>query len=454
MSETQIELFRAIIAVVISGAILNFYYRRKIAAIDALVYGLATQAYVIYLIGPTITPLFIVGYAFFVEEMIKFLTSRLSVKKRIFKIIILPAFSSAVVFAIFIFDPNILRVLGDSFSFYLRPFYFYFKQFLPYFAMGYKVYKERNRYGLNYFFGTLKTVATFSCYIAMFQLLVYAGLRNALFSEILGNRRGYMMSIGGIAFIRLQAFFIEPKGLAAFLGVAIPLFVKDKMFKKAALASFVGVLTYAATFPVILFSAFVSLVAFGKIQTLRTNLFGSMAIILLMFISLSAAKDYLLNLYVENSNSVVADLLLKRTIDLRYSSGNVMKGDMLLGIPLQSDLEGPVYRYFLDHPLLLLSGYGPANDSFLPAHYWYGQWDYWLRLEGKPSSMDMRWFYYLSQFGAPIFLVILWALTDVKDEPFTTKYFSFLLLGWFFANIDILVVIMYSLLYQSRRRFS
>lgn len=447
---TVINIILSIIAIVISITIIILYYKKKISAIDALIYGFITQSYNISFVGPTISPLFIISYVFFIDEFLNFFIRKISLNRSIFILIFLPIVSSVVIFIVFFLDHNIFEI-QNYFLFFTKPFYFYFKQYLPLFAVGYKVYKEKEKFDVKYFIGRLKKVGIFVCYIALLQLLVYLIFENYSLNEILGNKERYFYNLLGLQLLRVQAFFVEPKLLAAFLGLVIPLYIRDKELKKTIFALFIGILTFGATLPAILISAFVSLIVFAKIGNVRLNIFFSLILVILMFLTLSKIKDYFLGIYLQNNKNVAIILLLQRSVINRYDFNDFEGNNELLGIPLQGDLEVPIKKYFTDYPFLLLSGYGPANDAFISPNYWYGEWNYDRRLKGKANHMDLRWLNYIAQFGIITFFIFLVILTDVKSDKFYKKYYAFLLIGFIFIDIDIFVIIMFALMHKGNK---
>src|SRR6476620_10777738 len=105
------------------------------------------------------------------------------------------------------------------------------------------VKRQVNKIDLENTFRVIVKIATLSSIAALIQLFVFATFhQNALLLELIGlyGVYNYQYNILGINLVRVQAFFYEPKSLAAFLGIAIPVALHLKNKRKAFLFTLVG----------------------------------------------------------------------------------------------------------------------------------------------------------------------------------------------------------------------
>ena len=290
-------------------------------------------------------------------------------------------------------------------------------------------------------------VAKVSCIIALFQVLIINFTTNELMLQIAGIKSRYAFSISNLTFVRASALFMEPKNLAAFLGISFPFTIKDKNYKLAFLISLVGILTLSQTFTIFIFSF---LVVFNLAKLLRNSrliIILTVLIHMVTFIFIYSAKDSIINNTIDNKDNPIISLLIGRAIG-RYD-GTLIAGSMdeFAGIPFQQDLEAPIVRFIQDHPSVLLTGYGPNNSTFIPPSYFEGLWNYELQLKGtRTNHMNMRWLFYTSEIGLIFFLLIFLYLTTFNGRSFYFVYYSFLWVSFFYNEIDYVILIFYALL--------
>jgi hypothetical protein len=434
----------ALITVVISIVLLNQYRKKKITIIQLLIWSFSFQAYSIIQIGATITPFFIITFLLSVHKTL-FRFKDYILRKYSFKfylLIILPFISSIFSFILYFSgNSNLVNPKSDLY-FLVRPLVFYFKNFIPLFIISKVILDSATDY--KEILVEIKRIAIFSCYFSLVQITVYAISHDIFILELLGGKKRYLTQLpNGIEFIRVNALFIEPKNLGAFLGLALPLFWKDKNYLKMIVAVIIGLLTISQTFILFLL---ISIVVFGlvnRLKNLRSKVLTSISVIFLFFYSISLLKQWIVDNTLDNRESIAFEIILKRALN-RYDTNFEQDEAEFLGMPIQKDLEYPVVQFMKDFPYLLFTGYGIGNSNFIPPQYFYGQWNYDLHLEGiHANHMNLRWYFYISEFGILIFIYFFIFFTKIKGKTYGHKYYSFILVTLFFSEMELFLIIFY-----------
>jgi len=429
------------------------YHKQKINAIELILYSFACSTFFVPFVSNTITPLFFVTTFFFISEGLALIRNKIKISISLSIILLLPILSSLVISALLlsgsdVFDgnnPSVPRVLFDG-------VFFYFKYFLPLIFLGTRVYREGSVYDINYFFLIIKRVALFSCYLGLFQLFLSIIIKNDLVLRIFGLRTeflSYTASGHEASTARLSAFFVEPKFLASFLVISLPLFLKEKKIIATLLVLVVGLLTASQTFIVGILITVILFFIIKKVKRVRLNIALGLLIVLGGLYAISLLKVALFDFYTAHSDNYVVSLVLSRAID-RY---NVDKEDQasadFLGLPLQKDSDLPVALFFATKPLLYLSGYGIKNGGFVPPKYYIFNEEGFKQVGSLSYNLDLRWFYFICEFGIIIFFVWLWYFTRKFDlstiSTFENKYYAFLFVFLFFNGVEMIIILFYSL---------
>jgi len=444
-SNIYVEVFKETMPLVIAGVLLHLHYKGRITALEALLYAFSTEAYTMLRIGPTFTATFFVSVAFTVEQLHYLIKGQIFINRRYLLLLVLPAVSSLVIFLVVqLYKDPFYYPPGKQNDFYLRPLYFYIKTYLPLFAIGAKLLQDKEQLSFEYYAGVMRKIAKFSFVIAALQIFCQLILRNETLGELIGLQHRYMVESSGSAFgMRVQALFGEPKVFSAFLSVSIPLFIRDKDYRLAALSILMGLLTVSQTFWINMLSAGITFLVVGRFPSTRIKIAGTLGIIISLFLIINESKNYFIKLYAKNQNSAMYQLVFKRSV-YRYDNEIWQKDNVVLGMPLQRDMELPVVDFFRDQPYLLLSGYGAGNSTFIPARYFFGQMNYENRLNGVGGhNLNMRWFYILAEFGCFSLIIFFFILTHTrKDIPlFQSSYFAFIWVCFFFSQIDLFLIV-------------
>ncbi|HEX8017530.1 MAG TPA: hypothetical protein VF465_20040 [Flavobacterium sp.] len=428
------------------------YNSAKINAIEFILFGAACSTFYIPFISITATPLFFISTYFFISEGVALYRNNLRLKLSLLIILFLPVLSSITISVLIalgydIFDgnnPSVGRVLYDG-------VFFYVKYFLPLIFLGTKIYRESRTYDINYFFSIIRKVAIYSCYIGLFQLVLSSIIKDETILRVIGMRSNYLAYVAGgqdAANARVSAFFIEPKFLAAFLVVSIPLFLKEKKFLSLILVLIIGLLTASQTFMVGVLLAGIIFFIIKKIKNIRANVALGIIMIVIMFYSISLLKVVFLDFYSAHSDNYLVNLVLSRAVDRYNTDADDGEANMnFLGIPLQKDSDLPIALFFATKPLLYLSGYGLKNGGFVPAKYYIFDDDR-VKDGSLTYNLDIRWFYFTCEFGLIIFLIWLHYFTKKFDStiitPFENKYYAFLIVFLFFSGIELYIILLYA----------
>lgn len=444
-SSLFVECFRESMPLVVTGILLYSYYRQRIGIIDMLLYAFATEAYTMLIIGPTFTATFFVSIFILVDQAHRLFTGNLYIRKEYFILLILPLLSHiAVILTTQLYKDPFFYPNNSATAFYLRPLYFYIKTYLPLFAIGAKIVQERDQYSFEQFMETMKRISIVSCVIGAGQLVVHMVFRNVELGELLGLQHRYLVEgINGPLGIRPQALFSEPKTFSAFLSLSIPIFLRDRQYRAAFLAFAMGVITSSQTFWINLLAAGILFFVWGKVYPVRAKVLGTLGIIIGIFLLVAQFKDYLLQHYVENRNQPVYKFIFERSA-YRYDNEYWQKDNIILGLPLQRDMELPVVDFLKDEPYLLWTGYGGGNSTFIPSQYFFGQMSYANHLAGiGGQNLNMRWFYILAEFGGVALLFFFFMLTRASGDisRFNRNYLAYVATCFFFSQIDLFLVI-------------
>jgi len=430
-----------------------FYYSNKMNAIEFILFGTACSTFYIPFISITATPLFFISTYFFISECAALFKNKLKLKLSLLIVLFLPTLSSIIISALIalgydIFDgnnPSFGRVLYDG-------LFFYGKYFLPLIFLGTRIYREGRLYNADYFFSIIRKVAVYSCCIGLFQLVISSVIKDETILRVIGMRPVYLSYVAGgqdAANARISAFFIEPKFLAAFLVVSIPLFLKEKKIVSLLLVLIVGILTASQTFIVGILITGIIFFLIRKVKNLRLNVVLGILMITLSFYSISLLKTFFIDFYAAHSDNYVVNILLSRAVD-RYSNNDDQSASLdFLGIPLQKDSDLPMALFFATRPLLYLSGYGLKNGGFVPPKYYIFNDDDFKKVGALTYNIDLRWFYFTCEFGLIIFLIWLFYFTKKFDpsiiSTYENKYYAFLIVFLFFNGIELYIILIYSL---------
>ncbi|WP_343673085.1 hypothetical protein [Chitinophaga sp.] len=444
-SNPFVEIFKEVMPLVIASILLYLHYSRRITAMETILFAFATEAYTMLIVGPTFTATFFVSVAFMLDQAHRLFTGRMPIRREYLLLLILPALSSLIIFVLVqVYKDPFYYPPGKKSAFYFRPIYFYIKSFLPLFAVGARIVQEKEQLSFALFSATMKKIAKFSIAIAFLQILVQFVFKSETLDEIVGLQRRYLVEQSASFFsLRVQALFAEPKVYSAFLSLAIPLFVNDREYRWAVLSLIMGVLTISQTFYINLLCAGICCIFLSGMSSVRLRILVSMSIIIGLFLGIAASSKYFIKLYAKNQTNTFYQLVFKRSV-YRYDNEIWQKDNVVMGMPLQRDMELPVVDFFKDEPYLLLSGYGAGNSTFIPAQYFFGQVNYENRLNGIGGhNLNMRWFYILAEFGAFALICFFVVLTITRPQLplFQKGYFAFVWVCFFFSQIDLFLII-------------
>ncbi len=450
-STTFLELLISSITVLIATVLLFFYKKDKINIIQLLLWSFSFQAYNISFIGPTITPFFLVVFLIYLKKISfnfkEYFHSIYPLK--VYLLIFLPTISSIIAFFLYIFGNSSLINPKSDLYFIIRPLIFYFKNFLPLFIISKAIHDSPTSY--DDAFREIKKIAIFSSYYAIFQLIVYVTTNDVFLIELMGGKKRYLGELpNGISFIRINAFFIEPKHLAAFLAMSIPLFLNDKNYKKAFICLVAGLLTVSQTFVLLILIGIIVFGILNKVNNIRLKVLASIGLVFVFFYSISLFKEIIFDSTIDSKETIAFSIFMKRALD-RYDTSIYEDDAELLGMPIQKDLEFPVVQFIKDYPYLFFTGYGIGNSNFIPPKYFYGQWNYDAHLEGTlPNHMNFRWFFYVSEFGIFTFIFYFIFFTNVLGNTYGNKYYSFIIVTLFFNEMEIFLIMFYQFLTRDK----
>jgi hypothetical protein len=439
-----VETFRESMPLLIAGTLLYLYYNRKIAVIDCLLYAFATEAYSMIMIGPTFTATFFIGMVFLADQLHQLARGEMTIQRQYLLLLILPLLSSIAVFMVIQFYKDPFYYPGGRYYvFYTRPLYFYFKTYLPLFAIGSKIVQERASYSFEDFLTTVKKIAKISCVIAGIQIFAEYTFNNLDLDEILGLQRRYLQEQSNDVFnLRVQALFSEPKIFSAFLSLAIPAFLRDRNYKMTVISLLACLLTVSQTCWINLLAGAMVFFVFKGVTSVRGKIVFTLAAIVGLFMAVASSREYFIKQYAENQQNAVYQLVFKRS-SYRYNTELWGKNNIILGMPLQRDLELPVVDFLKDEPYLLLSGYGGGNSTFIPPKYFFGQLNYENHMAGLGgNNLNMRWFFILAEFGGIALLLYFLILmrTNKNITAFQNNYLAFVAVCFFFSQIDLILV--------------
>jgi hypothetical protein len=444
-SNLYVEFFRESMPLIIACILLYQYYNKRITIVDTLLYAFASEAYTMLVIGPTFTATFFIGIFIMIDQAHQLFTGKQYIRREYLFLLLLPLLSHIAVFLITqLYKDPFTYPGGKLFAFYTKPIYFYLKTYLPMFAIGAKIVQERDQFSFEGFTGTMKKIAEISCVIAALQIAVQLIFRNKELGELMGLQSRYLMEqINGPLGLRVQALFSEPKIFSAFLSLAIPLFMMERKYKMVAVMFVVGILTSSQTFWINILSALFLFSFLHKLTSVRMKVLGTLGMIVGIFLLVAASKEYFLKHYMENRNQPMYKLLFERSA-YRYDNEIWQKNNIIMGIPLQRDMELPIVDFLKDEPYLLISGYGAGNSTFIPPSYFFGQLSYLNRVAGIGGhNLNMRWFFILAEFGAVslFFFFLILTRTNPHISSFQRNYFAFVCICFFFSQIDLFLII-------------
>ena len=445
-----IDIVKSIICFLIV-LILSYRYLKNRGEIVQLIFiAFAFKYFSLSFIGPTIDVLYTFSLTISIIESLRF-SKKIQIKKSIIYIIFTPFLISFFFFFLYFFQSNHFLNEINPIVWYLKTSANYLKTFLPYFFVGALIASQSKRIEISSVFTTILKIATVSSYIAIFQLIFFVLFYSQKnFLDLIGlidGGRHYEYQAGNINLVRVQSFFYEPKSLAAFLALSIPIAFFLKQKKKVLFYFVVGILTLSQTFFVILFAAFITFVLFNKVKKIRSLiLFGSITIILTFF-SIAFIRDYILDNYMSQEESLGYKVFIERAVN-RYNYEESDYKRELWGIPLQTDIELPAVNFLRDNNIFLITGFGSGNYNLIPTKYFISKWNLDALEKGTfKGHFDMGWVYIVAEFGFIYFVIIFLFLTNFNETGFAGRYYSFMWLVFFFHRIDFLLVAMFCLLY-------
>jgi len=449
------EYFISFLCIIISICILILYISKKINIVECIIYAFVTQAYSIAQIGPTITTFYLVQTIIAFLELCYLFKNRdnFKIKKIFILLFLLPIISYLFCFVDFFFKiRNHFYILGSPKSLFLTGPFFYIKTYIPFFLLISRLSREIRFCKFSFFFEILHKVALLSCIVGIFQYVLNLSTSNIDLKAIFGLKAAYQSD--SLEKIRISAFFQEPKHFSAFLALVIPYCGYKKKYLNVALFLLIGILTISQTFYICLICFFISFFLFKKIQNVRLVIVYSLSILLFLTSLISLLKNDLIKNVYKYQDSFIYALIIERAIN-RYDIDDVSENNELLGLPLQVDLERPVVNFLKDNGYLFIMGYGPGNGKFIPPNYFESNkmnYRYYKQLEeNAPVHMNMRWIYVMAEFGVIFFCIFFWRLTSVKFyDNFSTHYYAYFWLIFFFNEIDILLIIFYFLFFTQR----
>jgi len=430
------------------------YLQNNQSIVQLLFTAFALKYFSIAIIGPTIDVLYLFSLFVAFLELVSFLSRRAKVSKNMLLLFSLPFILFIQFLVVYNFQNNHYLASLNPVFWYIKTGASYIKSFLPYFLVGMAIKRQVNNIEFENIFKVVLKIATVSCAIAFIQLFAFIVFhQNGTLLELIGLNGGYnyQYNILGISLVRVQAFFYEPKSLAAFLGLAVPVALHLKKKRRALLFVLVGFLTLSQTFIVILLAAFIVFVLLKSVQSIRASILSSLAIIIALFLSISSLKDYLLENYATNEETIAYKIFLDRALN-RYSLDDLDENRELFGIPLQPDIELPAVNFLRDNNVFILTGFGPGNYNTIPFKYFISDWNIAALEKGTfKGHFDMGWIYLIAEFGLLFFLFVFSILTSIQPSGFGTKFYSFLWLVFFFHRIDVLLIASFCLLFYKTR---
>lgn len=450
-----VRVILSIECLLITAFLFKLYFKKVITTIELLLYSYACTTFVISFISNTVTPLFFVTTFFSISEVVLFLRSNLKVKFSLFLIIILPFFSTLFFFVAKLFGFDFFQGNGpSSFRIIINGLVFYIKYFLPLIFIASKIYREGkiSGCGVEHFFSTIRRVALWSCFIALAQLIITIMIKDPNILRLFGMRDTYLSyTVDGMESktVRVSAFFIEPKVFSAFLLVSLPLFLSLKRkILHLLFVLLIGFLTASQTF---MLGIIISLVVFfliRNIKNIRLNIGLTLSIILVSFYTISLLRNSFIDFYLKHSDNYIVSLIMARAVDRYGINSDILSESSVNWLPLQKDEELPVFNFFLENPWLYLSGYGLKNQGFIPLSYFIYNSEGSRHLGDMTYNLDMGWYYFICEFGIIIFIV--WFIYFTRDfhfkkaKVFESKYYSFLIILFFFARIELFIILLYT----------
>lgn len=443
MDELFLQIYFTVITICISIFLIYLYQLNKIDELELVLYSFACQTFNVTFIGPTISPFFFISYYTFFLSIKTFINKGPRLLNNSYKYFIPPVLSGIGSLFYFLFGDSYYNISISDLL--LSILYFQVKFFLPLLSVLYFISKSYT-FNINKIETTILTIAKYSIVLAIFQFLISILTRTDYLIELVGAKSRYIYEFSGFQLVRIQALFLEPKNFAAFLGISLPLFLKYKKTVWFILSIICGGLTNGQTFYAVGLFAIIVYLFFFNINSLRIKILSGVLIIFLFFTAISILRYTISEFYLNNSDNYIVKMILGRGIDRFDLSDEKIDKNILLGIPLQSDLELPMVLFFFDHPEVLLTGIGPANLIYISPEYWLGQWNYELILNRKLMGhhLNMRWLYYISMFGLIGFIFYFHILTKIGSQNSSIKnYYAFLWLAIFFIEIELLLLIYY-----------
>lgn len=447
-----IDAYRSIMCLFIVAILCYWYIKKREKIVELIFLAFALKYFSVRLIGPTIDVLyllclFITGY-----EIVKYGVS-IKIKPKIAIAFILP-------FAIFLCSDYLFVVTGlnnglNPIAWILKTCLNYIKIFLIFYFVGVAVAKQASKIKIDDVFNTILKITFISCCISAFQLFLFIILYNQeTILQLFGIAGGHSFEypVGSINFVRLQAFFYEPKSFAAFLALAIPIALHKKKIVQAICFFVAGCFTLSQTFFVILITAVFIFILFKWIKSVRLNIIATIGSIILIFLSIASARELIIEKYADAQDNFIYKIFVERAVSRYNFNEDLEEKNELWGIPLQKDIELPAVNFLSENPVFLLTGFGTGNYNTIPREYFTSKWNLDALEEGTfKGHFDMGWIFLIAENGLIYFIFLFLILTPTVPSGFNAKFYSFLWLVFFFHRIDILLIVFFVLISYKRK---
>jgi hypothetical protein len=444
-----IDYINTLICLLLVACLTIAYLKNNRSIVNLLIVGFALRYFSLAAIaGPTIDILYTFALAIGVLELGGIISGRSKVDRSMLLLFCLPFVGFLIYLLVYYSQSNLYLGAVNPVAWFLKTSIFYIKGFLPYFLLGMAVKRQAPDINIEDTFRAILKVAKVSCYIAFAQFFIFIIFHNYQFVLQLAGLNGgynYEYGAGGLYFVRVQGFFYEPKSLAAFLGMAIPVAFHLGKRRFVIMLLAVGVLTVSQTFIVMLLVSFFTFIVLKHVRRVRSSAVLAALLTIGFFLTVSSAKDFILENYTSEEETIAYKMVFERVLQ-RYAENDMEMDKELWGIPLQPDLELPAVNFFRDNPIFVLTGFGTGNYNLIPRKYFTAQWNINALEKGTfKGHFDMGWIYLVAELGALIFLVFFFCFTDIPRHDFLGKYYSFLWLVFFFHRIDFLLIAFFCL---------
>ncbi len=453
-SAIWIDYYYTIVAILVVIILYGSYKSKKINVVSMILYSWSMGGFNSTLVGVNITPLIIILFLIYIEGVLLFFKKKPVISLLSFIIIFSPIILSLIVLVInYSYKSDLFSVSKNDLVLYIRPIYYFFKSHLPYIFFIYLVSNKVLNYNSDTFFNDVIKISKFSLVVFILQQIIYYFITNQPeVLEVINIKRRYIISneYSSINVMRSGAFFPEPKDYAYFLGISLPILFYKKQYKFFVTCIIVGFLTLSNTFHSVILVYLVCFTFLGWIYSLRKKIFYSILTIILLFSFAQLALKYISDNYLSNAENVAASILFSRLANRVDVVDSYDEDNVVMGIPLQRDMELGVYLFFRDYPWLLVTGHGIGNNRYIPAKYYWQSTMYEDKLNGRAGGgVHMRLFFGLTEYGVLLFLLIAYFLTDIHIQritKFESTYYAFLFVTLLFAGNEFIIMCFFCLL--------